>query len=87
MGREAFMLDAGAPVFHSGRNMHLIARRLGRPGHGQPVRQEIPVFGDDVENARRHVADACISVRGLAEQTAQLGDNRRPSALSGRSTP
>ena len=48
--------------------MDLVARVLGGAGHGQAMRQEIPVLGDDVEDAGGHRPKACISARGFAEQ-------------------
>ena len=54
MRDEAFPGDGGLAMFDSGRDMHLVARRLGGAGHRQPMRQEIPVLGDDIEDARGH---------------------------------
>ena len=54
MRDKAFPDDGGFAMLDPGRHMYFKARLLGRAGHRQPMRQEIPVLGDDVEDARGH---------------------------------
>ena len=49
MQLEAKRLDGCAIGLHTGGHMHLIAGALGGQRHGQPVRAEIPVLGNQIE--------------------------------------
>ena len=51
MRGEAFGLDRRLAAVQSGRDMDLITGRLGRTRHRQAVGEEIPILGDDVEQA------------------------------------
>src|SRR6476660_3235336 len=48
---EALLLDGRPSLRESRCHMHFVACRLCRTGHGQPVRQEVPILGDYVEKA------------------------------------
>ena len=53
MQHEAFRLDRRRAVDHPRRHMNLEARVARRARHRQAMRQEIPVLGDDIEQAQR----------------------------------
>ena len=53
MQREAFVADGVAVLADIGGDVNLEAGGAGGAGHRQAVRQEVPVLGHDVENARR----------------------------------
>lgn len=53
MEREAFPPDGIGVVADIGGDMDLVAGGAGGARHRQPVRQEIPVFGHDIDEARR----------------------------------
>ncbi len=69
MQREAFRLDGCAAVDHAGRHMHLVAGLARRPRHRQAVREEIPVFGNEIEDCLRHQR-ICL---GLAQSVGPTG--------------
>ena len=68
MRHEAFLLDGGLAVLDAGRDMHLVAGVPRRTGHRQPVRQEVPVLGDDIEQGGGH--GPRLYQRGRACETA-----------------
>ncbi len=53
MKGEALLLDGTGVVADIGGDMDLEAGGAGGARHRQPMRQEIPVFGHDIEQARR----------------------------------
>ena len=62
---EAFLFDGRPAVLQPCRDMDLVARRLGCAGHGQAMRQEIPVLGDDIEDAAGHRRRFVAALLGL----------------------
>src|SRR6185312_12320940 len=51
---EAFGLYLLRKFAHARRNMHVVTGSLRRASHGQPMRDEIPVFRHQVEDLLRH---------------------------------
>jgi hypothetical protein len=51
VGGETLLLDGRSRLLESRCHMHFVPCRLRRTGHGQPVRQEVPILGDYVEKA------------------------------------
>jgi hypothetical protein len=54
---EPLVIDFAGAIPDTGRNMDVVARHLRRPRHGQPMHDEKPVFGDEIENLFRHQVD------------------------------
>ena len=54
MRDEALGLDRLLALVQPCRDMNFVAGRLRRARHGQAVRQEVPVLGDDIEDASSH---------------------------------
>ena len=76
MRHEAFALDGRLAVLQPGGDMDLVAGLLGGAGHGQAMRQEIPVLGDDIEDAGGHR-------RGLVSAPGALRNSLASPATSG----
>ena len=53
MRGEALLFDGCLALVQPRRDMHLVAGSLGGARHGQAVGKEVPVLGDDVEDAWR----------------------------------
>src|SRR5439155_25044803 len=78
---EAFGLNCRSSVHHPRRNVDLEAGLARRSRHRQTMRQKIPVFGDDVEQARQA---APVHARGLHPEFA---GSSRSRAASRQATP
>ena len=48
---KSFRLDGGGVSIDPGRDVHLEAGVARGARHRQPVRDEVPVFGDEVDDA------------------------------------
>jgi len=51
MQLESQCFNRGTVGLHAGGDVHLIAGALGGQGHGQPMGAEIPILGDQIEQA------------------------------------
>ena len=51
MRDEALRLDRFPALVQPRRDVNFVAGGLRRAGHGQAVREEVPVLGDDIEDA------------------------------------
>src|SRR5215475_667518 len=65
---EALLLDDHPALLDPRCNMDVVAGGLRRAGHGQPVRQEVPILCDDVEQAGGGHGWACSSGIYAAKQ-------------------
>lgn len=54
MQPEAFTDDLLRAIADPRRDMHLVAGGFRRTRHGQPMRDKVPVFRDQIENFLRH---------------------------------
>ena len=52
MERKTFGFDGRAMAVNMGGDVHLVARVARGAGHRQAMRDEIPIFGDQVDQAR-----------------------------------
>ena len=53
MERKTFGFDGRAMAVDMGGDVHLVSRIARGAGHRQAMRDEIPIFGDQVDQARR----------------------------------
>ena len=67
-GMKPSPLDGRSAVVQTGGDMTVVARRLRRASHGQAMRQEIPVFGNDIEDAAGHRRRLVSALPGVVEQ-------------------
>ena len=70
MKDKTFLRYLRGAIANPGRNMHLISGILGRARHGKPMRDEIPVFRDQVEDFLNHQIE-CL--RGGAKAPPRTG--------------
>src|SRR5262245_26534146 len=52
MQLESFGFDRLGAIDYARCNVHFIARVAGRTSHWQPMRQEVPILRNDIEEAR-----------------------------------
>ena len=63
MQMKPFRLDCLAVPINAGGNMHLEAGLARRTGHGQSVRNEVPVLGNQIEDAPPLQSSTASTVR------------------------
>ena len=79
MRHEAFALDRLPAILDASCDMNLVAGVPCRTSHRQAVRQEVPVFGHDIEQAGSH--GPRLYQRGRASETAVKGRSCPAGAL------
>src|SRR6187397_2797141 len=84
MQHEPFGTDRGGAVNHPRRHMALKARVARRARHRQAMGQEIPVLGDDIEQAQRWLRAPISGVLGRAgaQQIVDMHDPGRPASTT-----
>ena len=75
MRDEALGLDRLPALVQPRRDMNFVAGGLRRARHGQAVREEVPVLGDDIE-------DAGGSHQIVLPAEAQAGASRRGKVIN-----
>ena len=84
MQHEAFGADRGGAIGHPRRHMDLKAGVARRARHRQAMGQEIPVLGDDIEQAQRWLRAPISGVLGRAGCAADRGYARSRPAVRHR---
>src|SRR5262249_44002391 len=73
---EALLLDDHPALLDPRCDRDVVAGGLRRAGHGQPVRQEVPILCDDVEQAGGGHGWACSS--GIYVNRSTMGGSATP---------